>query len=572
MSDTLTVLIADDNFTDRMILSAITRRQGHDVLEAENGEQAVSLFIAARPDLVLLDALMPGMDGMDAARRMREIAGDDLVPIIFLTSLQDAHSLADCLDAGGDDFLSKPYNRVILQAKIKAFSRMRTMHHALQSNHRQLLLEQSVAKKVYDNVTQTGQMDIPELRHSLSSKAMFNGDTVLAQYRPDGGLHVFVGDFTGHGLPAAIGAMPLAETFYGMTGKGFELTEIVREMNAKLMRVLPVNFFCCGAALHLDPRDKTARLWIGGLPDCYWYRVDGRVSALPSQNLPLGVTEDEYFSVRMHRLSMQTGDRLFLWSDGIVEAENKGGHMFGEDRLRAVFEQTPEPVHLFDELLAAVSAFRGAQETSDDTTLVEVVMADPQQPGQADDLIDTPADGTNSISHDWRVDFEFKVHSLRHQNPMPLIMHVLGEAEGVSAYSSQLFTVISELYANALEHGVLRLDSALKLTGVGFGEYYRQRKSKLAELEEGQINLGIEHWPRKVGGKLTIRVEDSGPGFDYNSLFRSGTGSDTGHDTDNGAFSGRGIPLVQQLVTRLEYFGTGNVVEVDFDWPIRRMG
>lgn len=129
----LTILIADDNFTDRMILSAITRREGHTVLEAENGDEAVQSYAAARPDLVLMDALMPVMDGMEAAREIRRIAGDELVPIIFLTSLQDAESLAECLDAGGDDFLSKPYSRVILQAKIKAFGRMRAMHHALQS-------------------------------------------------------------------------------------------------------------------------------------------------------------------------------------------------------------------------------------------------------------------------------------------------------------------------------------------------------------------------------------------------------------------------------------------------------
>lgn len=249
MTRPLRILIADDSRTDRMVLAAIVRQEGHTVLEAGDGDEAISQYVVQRPDLILMDAMMPGRDGMAAARVIKPLAGDELVPIIFLTSLQDAASLAECLESGGDDFLSKPYQPLILQAKIRAFGRMIDMHVALQENHRQLLLEQAVARKVYDTVTQGSANATPYLRTSLSSKALFNGDTVLAQYRPDGGLHVFVGDFTGHGLPAAIGAMPLAETFYGMTQKGFELEEIVREMNSKLMRVLPVHLFCCAALL-----------------------------------------------------------------------------------------------------------------------------------------------------------------------------------------------------------------------------------------------------------------------------------------------------------------------------------
>ncbi|MEX1058082.1 MAG: fused response regulator/phosphatase, partial [Natronospirillum sp.] len=337
MTKPLRILIADDSQTDRMILAAIIRQEGHFVLEAEDGFQAVDQYRSEHPDLILMDAMMPGQDGMEAARIIKSLAGDELVPIIFLTSLQDADSLAECLESGGDDFLSKPYQRVILHAKIKAFGRMRTMHAALQENHNQLLLEQEVARKVYDTVTQGSAAASQYLRTALSSKALFNGDTVLAHHRPDGGLHVFVGDFTGHGLPAAIGALPLADTFYGMTQKGFELEEIVREMNSKLMRVLPVHLFCCGALLHLDLRQKMARLWVGGLPDCLLLTLEGTLIALSSDNLPLGVKEKADQPLVVQEFPMQDGERLFIWSDGIIEASNNKQEMFGEDKLRAVF-------------------------------------------------------------------------------------------------------------------------------------------------------------------------------------------------------------------------------------------
>src|SRR5690606_6754336 len=114
---------------------------------------AVARFSELQPDIVLLDALMPRMDGMEAARQIKALAGERLVPLIFLTSLSEAGELARCLEAGGDDFLVKPYNRVILEAKINAFNRMRAMHQALSEQrdqirlkNEQLLSEQKIAR------------------------------------------------------------------------------------------------------------------------------------------------------------------------------------------------------------------------------------------------------------------------------------------------------------------------------------------------------------------------------------------------------------------------------------------
>ena len=122
MLEPLCVLIAEDGAADRMLLSSIIRRQGHQVLAASNGAEAVQLFQQQRPHIVLMDALMPVMDGFEAARRIKALAGETLVPIIFLTSLSGGEALARCLEAGGDDFLAKPYNPVVLGAKINAMA------------------------------------------------------------------------------------------------------------------------------------------------------------------------------------------------------------------------------------------------------------------------------------------------------------------------------------------------------------------------------------------------------------------------------------------------------------------
>ena len=86
---------------------------------------------------------------------------------------------------------------------------------------------------------------------------------------------VFLGDFTGHGLPAAIGAMPVAEIFYGMAAKGFGAPDVLREINRKLRRILPVGMFCCGLMVEADFKHNSLRVWNGGLPDGWLLRAGG---------------------------------------------------------------------------------------------------------------------------------------------------------------------------------------------------------------------------------------------------------------------------------------------------------
>ncbi|WP_162874690.1 response regulator, partial [Pseudomonas viridiflava] len=122
---------------------------------AANGLEAVAIFSTERPHLILMDAMMPLMDGFEAARRIKLMAGESLVPIIFLTSLTEGEALARCLDAGGDDFVSKPYNTQVLAAKINAMNRLRLLQETvlqqrdlISTHHEYLLNEQRVAKAV----------------------------------------------------------------------------------------------------------------------------------------------------------------------------------------------------------------------------------------------------------------------------------------------------------------------------------------------------------------------------------------------------------------------------------------
>lgn len=560
-SESLTILIAEDSAADRMLLSSIVRRQGHDVLTATNGAEAVEAFRQQRPQLVLMDAMMPVMDGFEAARQIKALAGETLVPIIFLTSLTESEALARCLEAGGDDFLAKPYNQVILAAKIKAMDRLRRLQATvlqqrdqIARHHNYLLNEQRVAKAVFDKVAHSGCLNAPNIRYLQSPYALFNGDLLLAAFTPAGDMHVLLGDFTGHGLPAAVGAMPLAEVFYGMTAKGYGLSETLREMNAKLKRILPVDMFCCATLLCLSFQRRSVEVWNGGMPDGYLHSIaSGERTPLTARHLPLGVLSAQTFDDRTEVFPMAVGDRVFLLSDGVIDTCDANEQLFGVERLQRVFAANRQPDELFEEIEQALRDFRG--EARDDVSMVEVRLLEAAQ-------VSPPAlvysDSGQSCPLDWSVSFEFRAATLKRFNPLPYLLQLLLEVHGLRAQSGALYSVLAELYSNALEHGVLGLDSSLKCDASGFTRYYQQRNARLDALQDGFVRVHLQVTPKGEGGCLTVRVEDSGKGFDIARVME--------RPVEGVRLSGRGVSLIRQLGRNASWSDDGRSARVEFFW------
>ncbi|ATN11461.1 fused response regulator/phosphatase [Pseudomonas sp. FDAARGOS_380] len=560
--EALTILIAEDSAADRLLLASIIRRQGHQVLTVSNGAEAIEVFARERPQLVLMDALMPVMDGFEAARQIKQLAGEALVPIIFLTSLRESEALAQCLDAGGDDFLPKPYNPLILAAKINAMDRLRRLQATvlqqrdlIAKHHEHLMHEQRAAKAVFDKVAHSGCINAaPNIRYLQSPYALFNGDLLLAAYTPSGDMHVLLGDFTGHGLPAAIGAMPLAEVFYGMTAKGYGLTQTLREMNAKLKRILPVDMFCCATLLCLSAQRRAVEVWNGGMPEGYVHEVaTGRRTPLMSRHLPLGVLSSEAFDDSTEVWPMALGDRVFLLSDGVLDTADANDQLFGAERLQQVFAANREPDRLFEDIEQALAAFRG--QARDDVSMVEITLQAGQPLRAAEPMY---ADSGQSCPLDWSVSFEFRAQTLRTYNPLPYLLQLLLEIHGLREQSGALYSVMAELYSNALEHGVLGLDSRLKRDAQGFAQYYHQRHERLAQLDSGYVRVHVQVVPTDKGGKLTLRLEDSGQGFDVER--------ELARPVDIDRLSGRGLSLVRQLSSAVGWSDGGRSVCVEFCW------
>jgi signal transduction histidine kinase len=168
------------------------------------------------------------------------------------------------------------------------------------------------------------------------------------------------------------------------------------------------------------------------------------------------------------------------------------------------------------------------------------------------------ADSGQSCPLDWSVSFEFRAQTLKCYNPLPYLLQLLLEIQGLREQSGALYSVMAELYSNALEHGVLGLDSRLKRNAQGFADYYRQRNERLAQLDSGYVRVHMQVAPTVMGGRMTLRIEDSGPGFDVEQVLA--------RPLDVDRLSGRGLSLVRQLSSDVRWSDGGRSVCVEFCW------
>ena len=137
MVDDITILIVDDDVTNRLVLRALLKESGFKTLEADNGKKAVAAVDEHHVDIILMDVMMPVMDGYEATRIIKS-NHENFIPIIFLTAMTDEAALAECINVGGDDFLTKPYNHMLLRAKIDSMLRIGQLYKRIDAQNTEL--------------------------------------------------------------------------------------------------------------------------------------------------------------------------------------------------------------------------------------------------------------------------------------------------------------------------------------------------------------------------------------------------------------------------------------------------
>ncbi len=147
------VLVVDDHPSSRMTAVALLSVEGYEVLEADSGTKALAVVTEQPPDLILLDVMMPGMDGFEVCRRLKQTENTRLIPIVFLTALDDRRARLKGIEAGGDDFLTKPFDQLELSARVKSLVRQKRLNEDLDHAEQMLF---SIARTVESRDPNTG--------------------------------------------------------------------------------------------------------------------------------------------------------------------------------------------------------------------------------------------------------------------------------------------------------------------------------------------------------------------------------------------------------------------------------
>ncbi|MEM7563184.1 MAG: fused response regulator/phosphatase, partial [Pseudomonadota bacterium] len=494
-------LIVDDEKTNRLILKSLLSKQGYETIEAVNGQEAVDLFTSERPNMIFMDVMMPILDGYEATRQIKAASGNQFVPVIFLTAMSDEEALAQCIEAGGDDFLVKPYDKVILQSKIRSMQRIALLNQEVQGMYSMIHREQEIAESVFLNAIQSSNIQNPYLRHVVRPAGIFSGDMVLSAYSPSRDLLFLAGDFTGHGLLAALGAMPVSEVFRAMAAKGFSAEEILVGINKKLKAMLPIGMFFCAQLIVVHHDLEHVRIFNAGMPDVLI--IDGKTNAikhrLASTGLPLGVEASIDPKELVQYAPICHNDKILLHSDGLIEARNEEDQEFSNERLYEAITTAPQD-QIFSQVFINLDEFCGDVTTqADDVTLVEITCVHDVLPEiEVHDYI-KPSGYLVGDRGEWKLSLRFNGSRLRETNPVPILVNYLMEMEELEDERQSLFTVMTELYINALDHGVLGLNSSLKSDPSGFHEYFEARESRLASLDSGHVifNLSAEQGPNR---------------------------------------------------------------------------
>jgi len=558
----LRILIVDDLEANRVLLSHLVELQGHVAIPCPDAEQALLAYDTHGADLIFMDVVMPKVDGYLAAKQLKEKIGDYFVPIIFITALQDEDALVRCLEFG-DDYLVRPFNQIMFNAKIAAHIRTIDLHRKAEQQHTELtylhnrlMQEQEMAQHVFDHATQVNHQNCENIETYLSSASQFNGDVLLIAKSPAGGVYVMLGDFTGHGLPAALGSLPLSQLFHSLVLKQLSVGDLARELNRVLVDFLPDYMFCACVIAELNSQGDQLRLWSGGLHDSLIlndnYQVSERISSL---HMPLGILEDDVFNTGSLEFKLAPSDKVIFYTDGILEAANDRGELFGRQRFETVLERSQCDI---EKVRKGFHRFIGYQQGNltqdDDISLVSISAGPVSFNNIKENQLHQVAYDINRAPVPWSIDMKLSITELRLGSPVSQLVDMVGEATGLYSDKPVLSVLISETYNNALDHGVLELESSLKDGPEGLFNYYALREQRLSEYDKGQIDIHIAHRLMDAGGELIITVQDSGSGFDFQQLVLS-----SGEESH-----GRGLSLVEQLSESMTFTDSGRCIEVTY--------
>ncbi|MDT3296582.1 SpoIIE family protein phosphatase [Shewanella sp. SP2S2-6] len=550
------ILVIDDDVIMSQTISDFIHEKGYHVIVCNNLEEAFSELSQYKIDLVLINFWQPDGTALILLEHLNE--EKITTPVIVISNTKEHQSVLECFRMGVLDFVVKPINLEIFWYKVECLlTRVKLQHEVkLQRIELEKMLyekarEEKMARNLFEHLVNIDNTQFEFVRTFCQASANFSGDIILNGMAPNGNFFLILADSTGHGLSAAMPIMRVASTFRAMVSKGFSLITLIYELNAKVHRENPEDRFVACIILEADFNRNKLHIWNGGMPPLYIQSNEcdnlshNAIEQFKSTNMALGILPPHTFIADVFTVDLPLNGHACLFSDGLIEQYTREERPFGIDKLKELFINLSGGLtHYLNE---SMHEYCSTENIADDITICTLDFEKLSSWHQSRDV--SRAQSIMDGEFHWDVSIAGPMLlSADYLSSLNQFLSIFGFA---THFCQRVFTVVAELFSNAIDHGVLKLDSRLKNDPEGFELYHSIRES-FAD------RLTLNDWVKvsiiwcSSQNELHISVSDSGKGF----------AGDENIIADIPQLSGRGLSLVKTLSKTYELVPPGNITKV----------
>lgn len=378
------LLVVDDNEDNRYTLTRRLTREGYtNLVTANDGRQALELLRSRPFDLMLLDIMMPGMNGYQVLEHLKGDPELRHMPVIMISAVDEIESVIRCVELGAEDYLAKPFNATLLRARVGASLEKKRLRDEVRASLDRLERELNAARTLQLSMLPTAfpawSPEQPVRVHALMEPAReVGGDLYDFFYAAENVFCFLVGDVSGKGAPAAMfmartrSLVRIAvELLRRLGAAAASPARIAEAVNRELCQDNRERMFVTLFLGFLDTKTGVLTHINAGHPAPHLMRAAGGIARIDGKpEAPLGVQRDTAYQDRS--VTLQPGDGVFVCSDGVAEAMNAGGELFTEPRLEDDLRAacTAAPADVIRAVKEHVDAFGGAAPQADDVTML----------------------------------------------------------------------------------------------------------------------------------------------------------------------------------------------------------
>ncbi|UCD80178.1 MAG: SpoIIE family protein phosphatase [Desulfobacterales bacterium] len=378
-SDTESILLVDDNPANLQILFQTLEGAGCKLLIAKNGQGALSIAGKALPDLILLDIMMPDIDGYEVCRKLKSNPATADIPVIFLSALGDTEDKVKGFHLGAVDYITKPFQPDEVIARVDTHLTIHRLKREVEIKKDQLEHELEVVSEVQRRLLPKKLPDIDgfKLAAHYETSRYAGGDYYDIIGLSENRWGFLIADAEGHSAPAAVLMAMTCALFRAYPNLPADPAAVLHYLNQHLCKVADPSFMTALYAVY-DAKLQIMRISRAGHPLPMIYRSSEKKAfeVECSGVYPLGIEPYE-IDIPVEEIKLEPGDRFLVYTDGLTERFNSGGESYGEERLLQPLATEPAaaPQEVIDAIMADVKKFAGGNPPDDDQALLLGIVA-----------------------------------------------------------------------------------------------------------------------------------------------------------------------------------------------------